>query len=84
MDLLLPGEGWERGILEILGWHTHNTIFTIESQQGPTVEHRELCLIFYINFSGKRIWKIVDTCITESLCCIPETNKALLINDILM
>ena len=32
--------------------------------------------------SRKRIWKRIDACIciTESLCCIPETNTTLLIN----
>ena len=30
----------------------------------------------------KRIWKRIDTCIciTELLCCTPETNTILLIN----
>ena len=33
------------------------------------------------NLNGKRIWKRIDTCIciTESFCCIPETNTTLLI-----
>ena len=61
----------------------YTTMFKINNQQGPTVQHRELCLIFweyYIN--GKRFFKKIDTClcITESLCCTPETNTTSLIN----
>ena len=35
------------------------------------------------DLNGKRIWKRIDTCIciTESLCCTPEANTTLLIND---
>ena len=34
------------------------------------------------DLNEKRIWKRIDTCtcITESLCCTPETNTTLLIN----
>ena len=40
------------------------------------------CSLFCNNLSGKRIWKRIDAFlgITESLCCIPETNTILLIN----
>ena len=55
--------------------------FKIDNQQGPTLQHKQLCLVFYINVN-KRIWKRRDTyiCITESLSCIPETNTTWLIN----
>ena len=45
-------------------------IFKINNQQGPPVQHRELCLILCNNLNGKRIRKRIDTCIciTESLC----------------
>ena len=63
-------------------WHIYISIFKIVNQQGPAVEHRELCSVFCNNLNGKRIWKRIDTCIciTESLCCTPETNITLLIN----
>ena len=32
------------------------------------------------NLNGKRIGKRLDTRITESLCCMSETNKTLLTN----
>ena len=55
------------------------TIYIIDKQEGPTVQHRELYSIFYNNLDGKRIWKRMDICmcITESLCCTPETNTRL-------
>ena len=39
----------------------------------------ELGSIFCNNLNGKRIWKILDTCIctTESLCCTYETKTTL-------
>ena len=60
----------------------HTAIFKLDNQQGPTVQHRELCSIFCNNLIGKRIWKRIHICIciTESLCCTPETNTTLLIN----
>ena len=59
------------------------------TQYGPdknnnysTLKNRELCSIFCSKVNGKRIWKRINTCvcITESLCCTPETNITLLIN----
>ena len=54
----------------------------MDNQQGPTVQHKELCSILCNNLNGRRIWKRIDTrtYITESLCCTPETNTTLLIN----
>ena len=57
--------------------HTHSTIYKIDNQQRPTVEHRELYSIFWDNLYQKRILKRMDICITESLCCTPETNTTL-------
>ena len=62
----------------------HPSIFTVDNQRGPTVEHRELCSILCNNFNGKRIWKnslkknryaIEYNWITP--CCTPETNSTL-------
>ena len=43
--------------------------------RGPSVQHREHCSIFCNNLN-ERNWTIIDTCIciTESFCCILETN----------
>ena len=51
--------------------HICTTISKIDNLQGPTIEHRELCSIFYNNPNGKIIWKIIDTCIYE----IPWTEE---------
>ena len=57
-------------------------IFKIDNQQGSTVQHRELCPAFCNNLNGKRILKSLDICIclTEPICCTPETNMTLQIN----
>ena len=54
----------------------------MDNQQGLTVWHREPCSGLCNNLNGKIIWKGIDPCIciTESLCCTPETNTTLLIN----
>ena len=54
--------------------------FKIDNQQGPIVYHRELCSKFCNNQNGIIIWKRIDTCIciTQSLCCTPETNTFLI------
>ena len=37
---------WRRGDkLDVWDYHTHTTIYKIDKQQGPTVQHRELYLI---------------------------------------
>ena len=71
-----------RDKLGVCDWHIHTSIFKIDNQQRPTVQHRERCSIFCNNLNQKRIWKRIDTCIhiTESLCCTHETNTTLLIN----
>ena len=67
------GKGGERDSLGVWDWRVHTAICKMDNQQGPTVEHRELCSIFCNNLNGKSIWKRIDTCIciTESLCCPP-------------
>ena len=41
---------------------------------------RLFCSVLCNNLSGKRIWKRIDTCLTESLGYTPETNTTLLFN----
>ena len=36
--------------------HVHTAIFKMDSTQGPTVQHRELCSILCNNLIRKRIW----------------------------
>ena len=37
------GEGRGGGIVRIWDEHVHIAIFKMDNQQGPTVQHRELC-----------------------------------------
>ena len=46
----------------------------MDNQQGPIVQHRELCSILYNNVNGKEFEKRIDTCITELVCCACQTN----------
>ena len=68
--------------------YVHTALFKVDNQQGPTVEHSELCSVLtplmYQPTWEKNLEKpntTTDTsiCITESLCCTPE-NITLLIN----
>ena len=47
----------------------------MDNQQGPTAQHRVLCLLLCGSLDGTGIWRRMDTCIcmTESLSCTPET-----------
>ena len=45
-------------------------LFKTGNQQGPTLQHTELCSVFYSNRNGKRMY----TWIPEALCCRPATN----------
>ena len=53
-------------ILGAWDWLVYTAIFKKDNQQGPTVQHRELCSILCNNLNGKRIWKRIDTCICLS------------------
>ena len=54
--------------------HEHTAIFKMDNQQGPTVQHRELCSILCNNLNGKKFEK--DTCIgiTESAVHLKTTE----------
>ena len=55
--------------------HGHTAVFKMDHQQGPAVEHRELCSVLCGSLDGRGVWRRMDTCIcmAESLCCSPET-----------
>ena len=55
--------------------HVHSAIFKMDNQQGPTVQHRERCLLLCGSLDGRGVWRRMDTCIcmAESFCCPPET-----------
>ena len=55
-------------------------IFKVDTQQGPTEEHRELCSVSGGSLGGRGVWGRMDrwVCMAESLCCAPETITTLL------
>ena len=63
-----------------LDQRAYTTILNMDSQQGPTVQQRGLCSVLCGSLDGRRVWGRMDTriCVTESVCCAPETTKALL------
>ena len=54
----------------------------MDNQQGPTVEHMELCSMLCGSLDGMGVWGRMDTCVcmAESLHCSPETSTTLLIS----
>ena len=55
-NLWLPqGKGQGRGKLGVWDEYIHTTVYKMDNQQGPTVEHEELYSIFCNNLYGKRI-----------------------------
>ena len=58
-------------------------IFKMDNQQGPTVQHMELCSMLCGSLGVSGLWGRMATCIcmAESLSCSPETSTTLLIGD---
>ena len=59
----------------------HTDIFKMDSQQGPTVWHREICSLLCSSLDGRKVWGRMGPCIrmAECLHCSPETVTPLLI-----
>ena len=53
----------------------------MNNQQGPAVQHRDLCSMLFGSLDGRGVWGRMDscTCIPESLHCAPETITTVLI-----
>ena len=56
----------------------------MDSQPGPSVQRRELCVMLCGSLYGRGAWGRMDTwiCMAESLCCPPETVTALFIGHV--
>ena len=56
-------------------------ILKMDDQQGPTVQHRELCSMLCGSLDGRGVGGRMDTrvCMAEFLCCLPESITTLLI-----
>ena len=57
-------------------------IFKLDLQQGPTVQHRELCSMLRGSLGGTGVWWRMDThvCIAVTLCCLSEAILTLSIS----
>ena len=62
--------------------HVRTAVFKLENQQGPAVEHKELCSMSCGSLDGRGVWGRMDTCLcmAESLCCSSETITTLLVS----
>ena len=74
--------GNEKGTDSQGAWdgHVHTAVFEMDSQQGPTVQRRQLCSMLVLGREG--FWGRMNTwvCMVASLCCVPETITILLIS----
>ena len=59
---------------------TDTAVFKMDNQQGPTLQHKELCSMLCGRLNGRGVWGRMDTCawMAESLHCSPETITTLL------
>ena len=65
-NLWLPGRRESQGVWD---GHVRTAIFKMNNQQGPTVQHMELCSVLCGSLGGREIWGRMDICIrmAESL-----------------
>ena len=47
----------------------------MDNQQGPTIQHKELCSVLCGNLDRTAVWgrMVACVCMAELLCCAPET-----------
>ena len=62
----------------------HTAIFKMGNQQGPTLQHRELCSMLCGSLDGRGVWGRIDICMAEFFCYPPEIITTLLISYILI
>ena len=72
----------ERDSSGVWDGHLYTAIFKMDNQQGPTVEHMELCSMLCGGLDGRGAWGGMNTCVcmAESRHCSPETITALFVN----
>jgi len=60
--------------MQWLGSKVRAYIFEMDNQQGPSVQHRELCSVLCTSLDGKGVFGRMDACvcIAESLSCSPD------------
>ena len=77
-NLWLPEGRESQGLWE---GYVYTVTFKMDNQQGPIVQHKELCSMLCARLDGMGIWGRMDTCIcmAEFFHCSPETTTTLLI-----
>ena len=58
----------------------YTMLYLQDNQQGPTVQHKELCSRLRGSLDGREVWGRMETCtcMAEFFCCLPETITTLL------
>ena len=51
------GKGFGKHTLGVWNWQEKTALFKMDNQQGPIVQHRELCSVLCNNLNGKKILK---------------------------
>ena len=71
----------ERDRLRVRDGRIYTALFKMGSQQGSTIQHRELCSVFCGSLDGRGVWGKMNGCVcmAESLCCPSETITTLFI-----
>ena len=61
--------------------YVHTAVFKMDNQQGPSVQHWELCSVSCGSLDGRGVWVRINpwVCAAESLCP-PEIITTLLIS----
>ena len=73
---------WNEGMVREFGMDMYTLLsLKMEKQQGPTVEHMELCSLLCGSLDERGVWWRMDTCLCmgEFHCCPPEIITTLLI-----
>ena len=52
-ELMVAGGKDSQGVWQ---GHAHTAIFKMDSQQGPAVQHRELCSVLCSSLDGRGVW----------------------------
>ena len=56
--------------------------YKMDSCQGPTIQHMQLCSVLCGGLGGRKVWGRMDTCVcmAESLWCSPKTATISLVS----
>ena len=71
--MVVGGRTGGRDSQEVWSGHVHAAVFKMDNQQGPTVQHGELCSRLHGSLDGRGVLGRLDTwiCMAESLSCSP-------------